>query len=99
MRAAEKWPSRQLVTVFEAVNETRKEIFVGVSDLLIDQLERAFQSSPPKSVQHWTSDDRILFRSIEYSVAAKETDDFIDAYLRNDALKGWKTFRGERWSR
>lgn len=86
-------PDYHLITVFEAANDTLKEVYVGTTSLLIDQVIRGFQVNPPRAAKHWKKDQRILFRCVEYSIAIKDAAAFIEAYIRSDALKGWKVLR------
>lgn len=88
-------PDHHLITVYEAANDTRREVYVGTTNLLIDQLIRAFHSFLPRVARHWKKEDRILFRCVEYSIPVSEARKFIDGYAKSDALKGWKVLRDE----
>jgi hypothetical protein len=88
-----KSPPQNLVSVYEAVNDTLKEIYLGTSNLLSEQLVRDFASSPPAPVAHWTAGQRIVVNIVEYSIPAGDAERFIAHYASSAASAGWKTLR------
>ncbi|MBI5202720.1 MAG: hypothetical protein HY925_14100 [Elusimicrobia bacterium] len=88
-----KVPEQYLVTVFEASNETLRELYVGTTTHLVEVLTRLFLERPPARVSHWRSTHRISIRCVDYSVAVHDVDDFLEAYAASEALKPWKVIR------
>lgn len=87
------------MTVFEAVNETLREVFVGTTDHLFDRLIDEFRACPPRAVAHWSAGERLSFRCVEYAVPNQDAERFIDGYAQSDALKGWKVLRASAVAR
>lgn len=86
-------PEHHLICVFEAANDSRKEVYLGTSRHLIGQLVRDFAARLPRAVRHWRKEDRVRLRCLEYSIQAGEAGAFIDAYARSGALEGWTVRR------
>lgn len=72
------------VTVFEAVNDRRREIFVGVTTLPMHELI----ARPPETIRHWTEGET-AFRSLEFGLPLDEARAFIERYAQVNAREGW----------
>lgn len=81
------------MTVFEAVNETLREVFVGATEHPFDRGIDEFRSRPPRAVAHWRMGERLSFRCVEHEVPSHDAERFIDGYAQSDALRGWKILR------
>lgn len=92
-KAAGPLPEQHLVTVFEAVNETLREVYVGTTTHLVEVLTRLFLERPPGGVRHWSTAHKITVRCVEYSVAVHDVSEFIEAYAGSEALRSWKVIR------
>ena len=68
-----------LVTVFEAVNATAKEIFVGMTKDPMHELISRHRESPP--VKHWLSSHEIDYRSVEFDLPVSDASQFISRYV------------------
>ena len=86
-------PEHHLICVFEAANDTLKEIYLGSSRHLMGQLNRDFVARFPRAVRHWLKEHRIRLRCLEYSIQSGEAGAFIAAYAESEELKGWKVRR------
>lgn len=81
------------MTVFEAVNETLREVFVGATDHGFDRGIDEFRACPPRAVAHWGPGARLSFRCVECAVPDRDAERFIDGYAQSDALRGWRVLR------
>ncbi len=86
-------PQHHLVSVFEAVNDTVKEIYLGTTTLLSDQLAAQFPRTPPPATAHWESRHRVFVKVVEYSIPLKDARAFIDHYADSAAAAGWKVLK------
>lgn len=78
-----------LVSIYEVLNETRGELFIGTTWRLKDLL--GFQQmTPPAVVRHWKEGDRLRFRTVEYGIPNADARAFIDTYAGSDLVKSWK---------
>lgn len=78
-----------LVSIYEVLNETKGELFIGTTWRLKD-LTGFQQLTPPKIVRHWEADDKLVFRTIEYGIPNADAPAFIEAYRRSELVKRWK---------
>ena len=92
-RRERRLPQHHLICVFEAANDTLKEVYLGTSRHLIGQLTRDLAARLPRGVRHWRKEHRIRVRCLEYSIQAGEAGAFMDAYARSGALAGWTVRR------
>lgn len=83
-------PGHHLVSVYEAANDTLKEVYVGITTLLMERLVKGFQTSPPPAVACWKRKHRVLFRIVRYIIPYRKAAPFIRAYLQSGSLAGWK---------
>jgi hypothetical protein len=93
MLPREKYRAGVLVTVFEASNVTRKEIYAGTTAYLLDQLVKDFKKRPPKAASHWKEDDEVAYHCVEYALPPGDAQSFLEGYSRSAALMGWKVVR------
>ncbi len=82
-----------LVTIFEASNDTTKELYVGITSLLIDALIRSHYRHLPHEISHWAREHQVSYRCVEYAMPRGEASDFVKHYQRSTSAKGWKTLR------
>jgi hypothetical protein len=80
-----------LVTVFEAANDTTKELYVGVTSLFIDAVIRSHYRRPPREIAHWAREHQISYRCVEYAMPRDAASEFVKNYTQSTAVKGWKT--------
>ena len=78
-----------IVSIYEVLNETRGELFIGATWRLKDLL--GFQQmTPPAVVRHWELGDRLRFRTVEYGIPNADARAFIETYAKSDLVKAWK---------
>lgn len=76
--------------VYEAINETLKELFVGMTELTLDQVQARHQNGLPASIAHWKlGAQRIRYREVEPDLPDAKA--FIDGYARTMQKSGWKS--------
>lgn len=76
--------------VYEALNETLKELFVGLTELPLNELEARHKSGLPAVIAHWKlGAERIIYREIEPDLSDAKA--FVEGYARNMAKNGWKS--------
>lgn len=80
-------PGSTLVTVYEAVNEALREIWVGLSMHLIGEIESRLRAR--KELSHWKPSDRVSVRVVEYSMPMRDARDFVRRYELARANAGW----------
>ncbi|MBI5883351.1 MAG: hypothetical protein HZB91_09640 [Elusimicrobia bacterium] len=78
------------VAVFEAVNATLKEFYIGVSPLAFDEVERRLRERPPEPISHWRSDQDISYRCVEPELGLKQSAAFLEVYADTISKIGWK---------
>lgn len=81
------------MTVFEATNDTLREVYIGTTERLMERLVDEFERRPPARTAHWDKAHRIGFRCVEYAIPASDARAFIDNYASSEALSGWKILR------
>lgn len=78
-----------LISVFEVLNETRGELYVGATWRLKD-LDDFNRMTPPRAVRHWKAGEALRFRTIEYGLPQADAPVFIERYRTSDLVKSWK---------
>lgn len=87
----DKAPPR--VTVFEAVNDSLKETFLGTTAATLHSLAAGFAEKRPRAVSHWATKDRITLNIVESSLSENDARDFIRHYAASLEAAGWKPLR------
>lgn len=80
-------PDSTLVTVYEAVNEPLRELYVGASMYLMGQIADRLQRV--KELSHWRRQDRVSVRAVEFSMPLRDALDFVRRYEIAKANAGW----------
>jgi hypothetical protein len=76
--------------VYEAINETFKELFVGSTDLPIGQLETRHKNGLPAAIAHWKlGAERIIYREVELELSDAKA--FVERYALSMQKNGWKS--------
>lgn len=88
---AKKRPAPKGLTVFEAVNVSRREIFVGCTDLPMHALTAGFGRPFPPELGGWRPHDTVSYRSLEFGLSAGEAAAFILAH--SPRREGWRTIK------
>jgi hypothetical protein len=88
--------TQKLMIVFEAVNESLQEIFMGATSLPLAIVERRHQERRPELVGHWSHEHRITYRAVESGLSAREAPTFLSGYAQTANRFGWKTFVDDR---
>ena len=86
-------PRHRLVSVYEAVNDSLKEIYLGTTTLLSDQLAAQFPRTPPPATAHWEAGHRVFVKVVEHSIPLKDAHAFIDHYSGSAASSGWRVLK------
>lgn len=84
--------TQKLMIVFEAINESLQEIFIGATSLPPLIVERRHQEHRPELIAHWLPDQRISYRVVESGLSAQEAPTFLAGYAGTAKRFGWKTF-------
>ena len=83
-----------LVNVYEVVNKTLKEVYLGGSELPVDKLLEFHRRSPPPAIAHWDfSKHRIVYSEIEHALPQHDIGLFIESYDLSTPMPGWKTYK------
>jgi hypothetical protein len=76
--------------VYEAINETLKELFVGLTDLPMEQVEARHKNALPAAIAHWNlGAERIIYREIEPDL--RDAKAFVEGYALSMQKNGWKS--------
>jgi len=76
--------------VYEAINETLKELFVGLTDLPMEQVEAQHKNGLPAAIAHWNlGAERIIYREVEPDL--RDAKAFVEGYALNMQKQGWKS--------
>lgn len=81
------------VSVFEAVNDSLRETFLGTTAATPDSLAAGFAERRPRAVSHWATKDRISLNIVEPSLSESDAHDFIRHYAASLEAAGWKPLR------
>lgn len=81
------------VAVFEAVNDSLKEAFLGTTAATLPLLSAVFAEKRPRAVSHWATKDRITLNIVEASLSENDAHDFIRHYAASLEAAGWKPLR------
>lgn len=81
-------------TVYEAVNEKTREIFVGYTSVQMFEAERSLRSAPPAGIRHWDFDDVRDFRSVEFDLREEDAKKFVAGYARMTPPADWRYLVG-----
>jgi hypothetical protein len=82
------------VTVFEAINLSRREIFVGATKLAMSELMANFGAVAPPEVSHWLPGEPVDYRSLEFDMDPAAADAFIRNYAATQA--DWRVITARR---
>ena len=88
----EKSEPPHLVAVFEAVNESRREFYVGTTTLPEGDLKDLARSVAFRGITHWGPDEAIVYRIVESALGLDEALRFIKNYAATIQRIGWKVF-------
>ena len=76
--------------VYEARNETLKELFVGLTKLPLNELEARHKGGLPAAIAHWQlGSQRIIYQEVEPDL--DDAKAFVENYARNMENNGWKS--------
>ena len=82
------------VTVFEAMNLSRKELLIGATTLPMSELIAGFRGAPPSETRGWRFDEGVAYRSLEFGLNAEDAAAFIRRYAATQ--RGWRIITLER---
>lgn len=80
------------VVIYEAVNKTLREIFVGAAEgaAVPEDLARLHEQSLPKAIGHWRPGQNIVYRIVEIGLPRHDSGAFLHAYALEVASVGWR---------
>ena len=87
-------PSLGKVTVYEAVNETTRELFVSATELPMHVLINLHATLPPDPIRHWKPKHSVHYRSLEFDLPRDDAEKFIAGYSAALGRADWKIHRG-----
>ncbi len=89
-------PANTTVVIFEAVNESLKEFFVGISTvpLTADEIQSRHQQEPPQAIKHWKPEHQIWYRCVDPALSSAEGPAFVQSYMEKLIGSGWKALAG-----
>ena len=79
--------------VYEAVNETRKEVFLGTAgstDFSLEHIQSSHRAVAPHVIAHWDfNSEKVLYKILEEDLHEIEVPGFLDSYMRSMLKPGW----------
>ncbi|MDE2039605.1 MAG: hypothetical protein KGO96_00765 [Elusimicrobia bacterium] len=84
----------QQYSVFEAINNKRKEIFVGITSRQICETITRIQAYRPSAIKHWNLDDVVNVHSIEFGLSKAQADALLEQYPKKNPQPGWRYLTG-----
>jgi hypothetical protein len=87
---------QEQVVVFEAVNDTLREFYVGISTLPLtaDEIANRHREDPPAAIAHWKKEHQVWYRCVDPGLSAPESQSFIRSYVERIAQPEWKALAG-----
>jgi hypothetical protein len=84
------------VVVFEAINDTLKEFYVGISTLpeAADEIANRLREQPPEAISHWKKEHHTWYRCIDAGMSDPGSEAFIRSYNDRIARPEWKALAG-----
>lgn len=79
------------LTVFEASNPARREVFVGATPLAMSALIASFREAFPPQLRHWRPREEVTYRSLEFGLSAARAAAFVRKYAAGP--RGWRVIR------
>lgn len=80
-------------TIYEAVNESLLEIYIGMSSLGMHHVMTRRGHTRPPAIHHWLPDHVVSYRSVEFNLAASFAADFITERAKAAQRPGWTVLR------
>lgn len=85
---------RHVATVFEAVNNDRKEIYISWTFLPISRAMADMKKRRPATISHWRpARESITLRSLAFESSEVHARAYIVRHLAKPLPKGWKYVR------
>ena len=82
------------LTVFKAINKTRKEILVGTTIFGMHQLIEQHRVARPPAISHWKQSDKVDYRSIKVNLPVEDAVELVETCAQNlTRTSGWKVLR------
>jgi hypothetical protein len=78
-------------TVYEAGNARHREVYVGSTTQPMHALSARFAQRLPRGLGHWSAQDAMTFRSLEFGLSSAAAAAFIRSYTPR--REGWRVVR------
>ena len=84
-------PREERTHVFEAINETLKEFYIGLTsvEVTVEELQRRHRDAAPAPISHWQPDHRISYRRVESGLPRNDGHAFVGSYAMTVSRVGW----------
>lgn len=92
------------VSIYEAINATLKEVFVGMTSEGMHKVLTRHRTKGPPEIAHWQPEHEISHRSVQPNMAPSHAADFVAEHAKALALErpGWTILTGSdkhrRWT-
>ncbi|MBI5241110.1 MAG: hypothetical protein HY926_11605 [Elusimicrobia bacterium] len=88
--------TQEQMVVFEAVNDTLQEFYVGISllPLTADEIASQHRESPPAAIAHWKKEHQVWYRCVDAGLSASDSQAFVRSYSQRLTQPGWKAVAG-----
>ncbi|UPT74849.1 MAG: hypothetical protein M0D55_03800 [Elusimicrobiota bacterium] len=83
------------VTVFEVVNLSRRELFVGRTTLPMNALIAHHRAARPAAMKGWGHGDDVEYRALEFGMTPRAALEFARGYVASFRRDGWRVIGEE----
>lgn len=82
-----------LVAVYEAINDSLKEAYVGTTSHPYEAVAERFRRDRPPGASHWHANHKVTVNVVEMSLRLNDALEFVHHYAASLEAVGWKTLR------
>ena len=91
-------PSNRRSAVYELLNETLREVYVGFTDQPLETFVVHIKKHRPTEVKHWLDGQSLIFRCVDPDIPADVAPAFIGRYVGTVAAAGIRVYwQDMRW--
>lgn len=82
-------PTQRVALIFEAVNDSLHESYVGMTCTPLPVLERRHRELKPGVIAHWKAEHKIEYKLVECGLSVSVGPAFVKSYVQTSARFGW----------
>jgi len=90
--SARKAQSNRRVAVYELLNETLREVYVGFTDQPLETFAVHIARHRPPEMKHWLDGQNLIFRCVAPDIPADDAHSFVGRYAGTVAAAGMRVY-------